>query len=399
VRIESNNYVQFTYDGNTQRVKKYNYTTGQSVLYFGELYETRGGAGMIHVFAEKQRVASVLPDGRTQSYHTNHLGSSSFITDQNGDKKEKIEYFPFGTYRAFGNINGTYDYDINFPDVFYTYTGQEDDDDLGFYNFKARLYDPVLGRFISPDSTVQDSGDPQSLNRYSYGRNNPINYIDPNGRFFIWWHLLDQFIASLYCGRGPYTFKDVWDNLMVDIRVRDPNAHALVGRYQTIEEAMAGAKGYAESSILEGKPGAGAHPIQDSGSSSHGFKPNPEGFLENVWHTIKEILFPNPIEIWKSLKDTIDFMEDQQGTINKFFEPSQVSIGTTELSQISIGSSDVSQGFFGLFDPSQGSYGFINSFQSFYTPVDSSQSFSIFFNPLQDSYIYYNSYQTWGEYW
>jgi RHS repeat-associated protein len=386
--------ITLTYDGNGQRVKKQSSVSG-TTLYFGELYEVRGGAGTIHLFAGNRRVASVFSDGRTQFYHTNHLGSASVITDQNGVKKEKIEYFPFGTYRE------AIDYDTNFPDVFYTFTGQEDDDDLGFYNFKARLYDPALGRFISPDSLVPNPEDPQSLNRYSYGRNNPINYIDPNGRFFIWWHLFDQFIASLYCGRGLYTFKDVWDNLMVDIRVRDPNAHALAkwdydkGRYQTIEEAMAGAKKYIEGV----EPGAGGHTIQDSGAGSHGFKLNPEGFLENVWHTIKEILFPNPIEIWKSLKDTIDFMKDQEGTINKFFEPSQVSIGTTELSQIFTGSSDSSQGFFGLFDPSQRSYSFFNSSQSFYRPVDPSQSSSIFFDSSQNSYIYYNSYQTWGEYW
>jgi RHS repeat-associated protein len=160
-----------------QRVKKYNYTTGQSVLYFGELYEIRSGASTIHLFAGNRRVASVFSDGRTQFYHTNHLGSASVITDQNGGRKEKIEYFPFGTYRE------AIDYDPNFPDVFYTFTGQEDDDDLAFYNFKARLYDPLLGRFISPDILVQNIEDPQTLNRYSYAMDNPLIYIDPTGHF------------------------------------------------------------------------------------------------------------------------------------------------------------------------------------------------------------------------
>jgi RHS repeat-associated protein len=150
------NYAQVTYDGNSQRVKKYNYTTGQSVLYFGELYEVRAGAGTLHLFAGNKRVASVFLDATTQFYHPNHLGSASVITDQNGNRKEQIEYFPFGTYRAAGDIHGTYDFDASFPDVFYTFTGQEDDDDLGLYNYGARLYDPLLGRFISPDSIVPD---------------------------------------------------------------------------------------------------------------------------------------------------------------------------------------------------------------------------------------------------
>jgi len=132
---------------------------------------------VLYLFAGNQRVASVLSDGRTQFYHPNHLGSASVITEQNGNRKEKMEYFPFGTYRE------AIDYDTNFPDVFYTFTGQEEDDELGLYNYKARLYDPVLGRFISPDRIVQAPENPQSLNRYSYCLNNPLIYTDPSGEF------------------------------------------------------------------------------------------------------------------------------------------------------------------------------------------------------------------------
>ena len=174
--------VSITYDGNGQRVRKQSSVSG-TILYLGGLYETRNGAGIIHVFAGSQRVASVLADGRTQFYHSNHLGSSSFITDQNGDKKEKIEYFPFGEYRAVGDPNGTYDYDPSFPDVNYTFTGQEDDDDLGLYNYGARLYDPVLARFISPDRLIPEPGNLQTFNRYSYCVNNPLILTDPNGEF------------------------------------------------------------------------------------------------------------------------------------------------------------------------------------------------------------------------
>ena len=45
----------------------------------------------------------------------------------------------------------------------------------------ARRYDPVLARFIQPDTLVPDPGDPQSLNRYSYVGNNPVVYNDPSG--------------------------------------------------------------------------------------------------------------------------------------------------------------------------------------------------------------------------
>ncbi|MGI9610641.1 MAG: RHS repeat-associated core domain-containing protein, partial [Acidimicrobiia bacterium] len=63
----------------------------------------------------------------------------------------------------------------------HTYTGQIADasTDLMFYN--ARYYDPGIGRFISPDSIVPSPGNPQNFNRYSYVRNNPVNYTDPTG--------------------------------------------------------------------------------------------------------------------------------------------------------------------------------------------------------------------------
>jgi RHS repeat-associated protein len=79
------------------------------------------------------------------------------------------------------------------PSLNYTSPDQEDDDELGFYNYGARLYDPVLGKFLSPDSIVQAPDDPQTLNRCSYARNNPIIYTDPSGNFFI----IDDIIAAL----------------------------------------------------------------------------------------------------------------------------------------------------------------------------------------------------------
>ncbi len=67
-----------------------------------------------------------------------------------------------------------------FPKVNYTFTDQEDDE-TGFYNYKARLYDPLVGRFISADSMVPSPEDLQSFNRYSYAKNNPLVYTDPSG--------------------------------------------------------------------------------------------------------------------------------------------------------------------------------------------------------------------------
>jgi RHS repeat-associated protein len=53
--------------------------------------------------------------------------------------------------------------------------------DLGLIHMNGRVYDPVLGRFLSSDSVVQDAGDSQAYNRFSYCGNNPVNAIDPSG--------------------------------------------------------------------------------------------------------------------------------------------------------------------------------------------------------------------------
>jgi RHS repeat-associated protein len=170
--------VSFNYDGNGERVKKVSST--QTVYYFGEFYENRGGIGVYHLFAGNRRIASIRTDGKHQHFHSNHLGSASVITDDYGNRKERMEYLPFGTYLE------SVDYDGAFPDVFHTFTGQEEDDELGFLNYGARLYDPLLGRFISPDRIVQAPENIQSLNRYSYCLNNPLIYTDPSGEFIEW---------------------------------------------------------------------------------------------------------------------------------------------------------------------------------------------------------------------
>ena len=63
----------------------------------------------------------------------------------------------------------------------YRYTGQRQEEGLGLYQMGARWVDPALGRWLSPDTIVPDPVNPQSFNRYSYVRNNPLRYIDPTG--------------------------------------------------------------------------------------------------------------------------------------------------------------------------------------------------------------------------
>lgn len=61
------------------------------------------------------------------------------------------------------------------------FTGQREVTGLGIYHYGARFYSPKLGRFISADTIVPGSANPQNLNRYSYVTNNPLRYTDPTG--------------------------------------------------------------------------------------------------------------------------------------------------------------------------------------------------------------------------
>ncbi len=188
-------YIAYTYDGSGQRIRKQNLFTGNTVLYFGEVYEVRNNVGVIHLFAGNTRVASIRSDGYEQYYHSDHLGSASVITDASGNQQQAIQYFPFGAYRQ----NTT---NPNFPTVNYAFTDQEIDDDTGLYNYKARLYDPVLGRFLSADSMIPDPGNLQSYNRYSYCQNNPLIYTDPSGHGpFSWasdaWHDISGAVSGI----------------------------------------------------------------------------------------------------------------------------------------------------------------------------------------------------------
>jgi RHS repeat-associated protein len=110
-------------------------------------------------------------------HHGDHLGSSLLLTRSDGAVVERALYEPFGGYLA----SPTPSAPRTPPDQ--AFGGQRSVAGLGIYDYGARWYDPMLGRFLQPDSIVPDADDPQSLNRYSYVRNDPTNRIDPSGNF------------------------------------------------------------------------------------------------------------------------------------------------------------------------------------------------------------------------
>jgi RHS repeat-associated protein len=103
--------------------------------------------------------------------HKDHLGSIVSMTDGTGTEVFKA------SYDAWGNRTVT---DSTF--AFHRgYTGHEHLPEFGLINMNGRMYDPLLGRFLSPDPFVQMPDYSQNFNRYSYCLNNPLIYTDPDG--------------------------------------------------------------------------------------------------------------------------------------------------------------------------------------------------------------------------
>ena len=61
------------------------------------------------------------------------------------------------------------------------YTGHEHLDDIGIIHMNGRVYEPRLGRMLSPDPVTQAPENGQNYNRYTYANNNPLGYTDPSG--------------------------------------------------------------------------------------------------------------------------------------------------------------------------------------------------------------------------
>jgi RHS repeat-associated protein len=73
------------------------------------------------------------------------------------------------------------------------FTGHEQMDESGLVHMGGRVYSPGTMRFTSPDPFVQDPGDMQSFNRYSYVMNNPLTHTDPSG---YWGHRQQGYLRT-----------------------------------------------------------------------------------------------------------------------------------------------------------------------------------------------------------
>jgi len=102
--------------------------------------------------------------------HNDHEGSNVLITDLSGNVIENTFFSPHGEIISGGKASR------------FDSEGKEFDSLTKLYDFHFRMYNPQRPPFEQPDTLIQNVYDPQLLNRYSFERNNPLKFIDPEGK-------------------------------------------------------------------------------------------------------------------------------------------------------------------------------------------------------------------------
>jgi RHS repeat-associated protein len=135
----------------------------------GQELATTPATGLSRIAHDLRTLADIWFGDREQLVwlHNNHLGATEAATNAKGELIWRADYAAFGqaTIRSRG-----FTLNLRLP-------GQYEDSETGLYYNRQRYYSPSLGQYISPDP----AGNPDGPNGYSYVRNNPLKYIDPDG--------------------------------------------------------------------------------------------------------------------------------------------------------------------------------------------------------------------------
>ena len=161
----------------------------ETKFYVDNLYElvtsTSGTTRKLcYIFADGKNVAIRETQGNLTHFiypHHDHLGSVQAFTDENGTLLQELSYDAWGCRRdpdTWERLACFTDADARNP---WGFTGHEHIDLFELVNMDGRMYDPMLGRFLSPDPYVQAPDFTQGLNRYTYCLNNPLSLTDPSG--------------------------------------------------------------------------------------------------------------------------------------------------------------------------------------------------------------------------
>ena len=162
-------------DPDRRRVKK---TVGTAVTYYlrgpgGSVLAEYSGQNLSarYVYAGSRRIARIA--GSSASYYlADHLGSTRSLVDEEGTVTAAYDYWPYGKVLATSGTGATH----------FRFTGHERDAESGLDYMPARSYAFNIGRFLRPDP-MQDEY--PGISPYAYAANNPLKYVDPDGREIV----------------------------------------------------------------------------------------------------------------------------------------------------------------------------------------------------------------------
>ncbi len=187
----------FMYDEDYDRVKQEVKTAGNLTYtryYFngGQYEKTVQGSTYKSIFyldgsPYTATVALENNNGTTRLLYISrdHLGSITHITNVSKALQAEYSYDAWGRMRNPANL-AVYALGAD-PTLLLNrgYTSHEHAASFGLINMNARLYDPLVGRMLSPDKYVQAPENPMNFNRYTYVMNNPLKYNDPSGNIVL----------------------------------------------------------------------------------------------------------------------------------------------------------------------------------------------------------------------
>jgi RHS repeat-associated protein len=197
---KSGHSTSFSYGPSRARYKRVDTSSSQitTTLYLGSVEKVYYPDGSIEwkrniagvgLITQKVNSSGVLQSEAQRYLIKDHLGSLSLITDEIGAVEQSQYFDPWGKERKIvtsGSVKQWLADNTNFrmankPITTRGFTGHEQLAEVGLIHMNGRIYDGTLGRFVQADPIIQDPLRVQSLNRYSYVWNNPLNATDPSG--------------------------------------------------------------------------------------------------------------------------------------------------------------------------------------------------------------------------
>jgi len=137
------------------------------------------------------REVRFYPTNLRYYYHANHIGSGAMVTDNTGAAFGERMYYPYG--QSWSTAGGWVT--TEFAAFRDSVLGGDDVYVTPFRHYRVDVY-----RWLSPDPLAGDVMNPQSLNRYAYVLNNPINFVDPSGQVPRCPQLLTHDVSADGCG-------------------------------------------------------------------------------------------------------------------------------------------------------------------------------------------------------